>query len=265
MRNYELNQFPSDVELAETTAALWLEKVRKNPAQNVALSGGTISRLFFQKIAERAVAEEIFLSEVNFFWADERCVPPTDPESNFALANENLFSRVNIQPDKIHRLRGELEQAEAVTHANHEIGQVVSRGVPGLPVLDLVFLGLGPDGHVASLFPNARLEVLNCQETFLSVENSPKPPPKRISLSFAAIAAAKEVWVLISGPGKEDVLRESLEACCQHLAGRKSTEEASASASPSLGQQDAGSTLTSLARVIQSRQETRIFTDVKLE
>ncbi|MEO6184217.1 MAG: 6-phosphogluconolactonase [Verrucomicrobiota bacterium] len=179
VKRFELNQFTSDVELAETVASMWLDQIRKNPAQNVALSGGTISRMFFQKIAERAVAEKIFLSEVNFFWADERCVPPTDPESNFVLANENLFSRVNIQPDKIHRLCGELDQAEAVAQANHEIARVISPGVPGLPVLDLVFLGLGPDGHVASLFPNARLEVLTCEESFLSVENSPKPPPWR--------------------------------------------------------------------------------------
>lgn len=237
MKKIELRNFENDVELAENAASMWLDQIRKYPAQNVALSGGTISRLFFQKIAERAIAEEIFLSEVNFFWADERCVPPTNPESNFALANENLFSRVNIQPDKIHRLRGELDQAEAVAEANHEIARTISPGVSGMPVLDLIFLGLGPDGHVASLFPNARLEVLTCEEAFLSVENSPKPPPQRISLSYTAIAAAKEVWVLISGAGKDEALRESL------LPTGK----------------------TSLARVIQLRSQTTIFTDVKLE
>lgn len=235
VNNIEIKNFPSDVKLAEYTASLWLEQVRKKPVQNVALSGGTISRLFFQKIAERAIAEKIFLSDVHFFWADERCVPPTDPESNFALANENLFAQVNIQPDKIHRLCGELDQVEAVTQANHEIERVISPGATGLPVLDTVFLGLGPDGHVASLFPNARLEVLTCERPFLSIENSPKPPPKRISISYAAIAAAKEVWVLISGTGKENALRESL----------SETGE------------------TPLARVLQSRQQTKIFTDVK--
>ncbi len=235
MNNLELKNFTSDVELAEYTAALWLEQVKKKPAQTVAISGGTIARLFFQKIAERAMAEKIFLSDVHFFWADERCVPPTDPESNFALANENLFARLNIQPDKIHRLCGELDQVEAVTQANHEIARVISPGTPGVPVIDIVFLGIGPDGHVASLFPNARLEVLTCEQSFLSVENSPKPPPKRISLSYAAIAAAKEVWVLVSGGGKEDALRDSL------------VENGK----------------TSLARVIQSRSQTKIFTQVK--
>ncbi len=235
MNNLELKNFASDVELAEYTAVLWLEQVKKKPAQTVAISGGTIARLFFQKIAKRAMAEKIFLSDVHFFWADERCVPPTDPESNFALANENLFARLNIQPDKIHRLCGELDQAEAVTHANHEITRVLSPGTLEVPVLDIVFLGLGPDGHVASLFPNARLEVLTSEQPFLSIENSPKPPPKRISLSFAAIAAANEVWVLVSGVGKENALRESI------------SENGK----------------TSLARVLQMRQHTKIFTDVK--
>jgi 6-phosphogluconolactonase len=234
VNNLELKNFASDVELAEYTAALWLEQVRKNPAQNVALSGGTISRLFFQKIAERAIAEKIFLSDVHFFWADERCVPPTDPESNFALANENLFSRVNIQPDKIHRLCGELEQDEAVARANHEIARIISPGTPGFPVIDIVFLGLGPDGHVASLFPNAGIDVLTWDRPFLSIEDSPKPPPKRITLSYAAIVAAKEVWVLISGAGKEKALRESI------------SENGT----------------TPLARILQIRQQTKIFTDV---
>lgn len=235
VNNFLLKNFTSDVELAEYTATLWLEQIRKNPAQNVALSGGTISRLFFQKIAEHAIAEKTFLSDVHFFWADERCVPPTDPESNFVLANENLFARLNIQPDKIHRIYGELDQSEAVARANHEIVRVISPGASGLPILNTVFLGLGPDGHVASLFPNARLEVLTCEQPFLSIENSPKPPPKRISLSYAAIAAAKEVWVLISGAGKENALRESLSEAAR----------------------------TPLARVLQMRSQTKIFTDVK--
>ena len=80
----------------------------------------------------------------------------------------------------------------------------------GQPVLDLIFLGMGEDGHVASLFPDAPPEILNCAGPFLAIENSPKPPPRRISLSYAAIAAARQVWALVSGAGKEAALRESL-------------------------------------------------------
>ncbi|MEO7298600.1 MAG: 6-phosphogluconolactonase [Verrucomicrobiota bacterium] len=236
MNPFELKTFADAAALADEVAALWLEQIKKRPAQTVALSGGRISRLFFQKVSERALAEEIFLSEIDFFWADERCVPPSDPESNFALANETLFSLLNISPQKIHRLAGELEQAEAVQEANREISRVISPSTNGQPALDLIFLGLGPDGHVASLFPNAAPEVLHCDEPFLSIQNSPKPPAHRLSLSYAAIAAAKEVWVLISGEGKESALRESL----------------------------SGYGTTPLANVLKSRFQTRIFTDLKL-
>ena len=105
----------------------------------------------------------------------------------------------------------------------------------GQPVLDLIFLGMGEDGHVASLFPNAQPTVLNCADPFLAVGNSPKPPPKRISLSYAAIAAAKQVWVLVSGAGKETAFRESLKPDGQ----------------------------TPLARVMRSRFQTKIFSDIQ--
>jgi 6-phosphogluconolactonase len=104
-------------------------------------------------------------------------------------------------------------------------------------VLDLIFLGMGEDGHVASLFPDALPKILNCASPFLAIENSPKPPPRRISLSYAAIAAAKQVWVLVSGAGKETALRESLRP-----GGR-----------------------TPLARVLQLRSRTRIFCDFRLD
>jgi 6-phosphogluconolactonase len=237
LKRYELKTFPNDTELARTVADLWLDEVEKIPSQKIALSGGTIARLFFREIAERAVIRKTPLTEVDFFWADERCVLPGDPESNFLLANENLFLPLGISAEKIHHLRGELEPAEAVAKANSEILKTVRQRNNGQPMLDIVFLGVGPDGHVASLFSNASARVLNCAKPFLSIENSPKPPPKRITLSYAAIATAKEVWVLISGSGKENVLRESLS--------------------------ETGN--TPLARVLQSRQQTKIFTDVKFQ
>ncbi len=186
------------------------------------------------RAAAQSITREISLAPVDFFWADERCVPPDNPESNFFLAN-TLFASQKIPPEKIHRLRGESEPAIAVAEANAEIFKTVSQRKNGLPVLDLVFLGVGPDGHVASLFPDASLEVVSCQSPFLFIENSPKPPPQRISMSYATIAAAKEVWVLVSGEEKKRVLTESLTYQCQ----------------------------TPFARVLQSRSETKIFTDVK--
>ncbi|MEP6662603.1 MAG: 6-phosphogluconolactonase [Verrucomicrobiota bacterium] len=234
MTHFELKKFADDNELAQNVADLWLSRVTKTPAQTVALSGGTIAGKFFQQIAERSSAQKISLSQVDFFWADERCVPPGDSQSNFLLADENLFRPLKIAPARIHRLDGELEPSLAVAKANQEISQSVSERKNQQPSLDVVFLGVGPDGHVASLFPHATEAIWNCAASFLFVENSPKPPPRRISLSLAALVAAKEIWVLASGSGKESILRESLSP-----AGK-----------------------TPLARVIQARQQTRIFTDV---
>lgn len=231
-----ITKFETDAELARAAANLWLDSVSKKPAQSVALSGGGIARLFFREIADGSLLRKISLAEVNFFWADERCVPPTDSESNFALADELLFAPLKIAPERIHRLRGELNPADSVAEANAEIEKVIREKSEGQPVLDFVFLGAGPDGHVASLFPNAALEIVNCRTPFLYVENSPKPPPQRISLSYAAIALAKEVWVLISGKGKESALAESLSENGQ----------------------------TPLARVLKSRTQTRIFTDIQV-
>lgn len=241
MKHFELKTFSDDRDLARSVAALWLERVLETSKQgtpfSVALSGGRITRQFFIEIATQAIDRAVALANVHFFWADERCVPPTDPESNFALANQNFFQPLKISRSSIHRLHGELEPSEAVAKANAEIKSVALLNEQGQPKLDMVLLGIGDDGHVASLFPNASPETQQNQEPFLFITNSPKPPPTRISLSYAAIAASQEVWVLASGAGKELVLAESISKAGQ----------------------------TPLARVLQSRQNTKIFTDLKLE
>jgi 6-phosphogluconolactonase len=239
MANFELLSFASADELARAAASAWLDEIevanRAGKTHCVALSGGRIAQKFFAATVALARTRAVSFSNVHFFWADERCVPPTDPDSNFKLANDRLFSKLgNISENHIHRLRGEDLPSVAVKNAEAELCRIAPQNQNHQPVLDLVLLGMGEDGHVASLFPNAGPEVLNCAAPFLAVENSPKPPPIRISLSFPAIAAARQVWVLVSGAGKADALRESL--------------------SPD-GQ-------TPLARVIQSRTGTKMFSDL---
>jgi 6-phosphogluconolactonase len=117
--------------------------------------------------------------------------------------------------------------------AEAELCRIAPKNQQQQPVLDLIFLGMGEDGHVASLFPNADAKIPDVSVPFLVVENSPKPPPTRISLSYKPIFAARNLWILVSGAGKESALRESL--------------------SPKGG--------TPLARVIQTRP-VKIFSDV---
>jgi 6-phosphogluconolactonase len=238
MKSLEVTHFSSSVELAETAAKDWLKLIPGFPAGHlVAISGGRIASAFFDAVTEHAVASSVSFEHVHFFWSDERCVPPDDRESNFRVANKELLGPLGISQDRIHRIKGELKPAQAVTEANAAISLVAPTNNAGLPVLDLVLLGMGEDGHVASLFPKAPLSVVECETAYLAARSSSKPPPLRISLSYAAIAAAREVWVLVSGAGKEEVLRESLRP------GGK----------------------TPLAHVLELRRHTRILTEIATE
>jgi 6-phosphogluconolactonase len=201
----------------------------------VALSGGRISRQFFAAVVEWARKERIAFANVHFFWADERCVPPEDAESNYRVARELLLAPLGIADDHIHRIRGESDPVEAAVAAESEICRIAPLTEDGQPVLNLIFLGMGEDGHVASLFPGEPEAVMTSEAVYRAV-TAVKPPPRRITLGYAAIAAARQVWVLASGPDKEGALRNSLDPASQ----------------------------TPLARVIRSRTQTRIFTDIRI-
>jgi 6-phosphogluconolactonase len=238
MKNLDITHLSSSVELAQTAAKEWLNLIpAAPPAQLVALPGGRIAGAFFEAVAAHAVASGVSFEHVHFFWSDERCVPPEHPDSNFRLAKTELLGPLGIFRNRIHRIKGELKPGEAVTDANAAISLLAPTNSAGQPVLDLVFLGMGEDGHVASLFPNAPPSVTESEEPYLAVRSSSKPPPLRITLSYAAIAAAGEVWFLISGAGKQEALRESLRP------GAK----------------------TPLARVLSLRSRARIFTDIPTE
>jgi len=242
MQNVELLSFPGPDALAAAAASAWVDEVefanRAGKSYCVALSGGRITQKFFMSTVEKALARKVSFGSVHFFWADERCVPPDDPESNYKLADDLLFEPLKISEGQIHRLRGELPPEEGVAKANSEFAGIVTNE-SGQAVLDLIFLGMGEDGHVASLFQNARFDPeknAKCNEPFFFVPNSPKPPPRRISLSYKAIIAARQVWVLASGAGKEDALKKSLSAEGQLPMGQ----------------------------VIKNRKKTKIFTDINV-
>lgn len=238
MQNVELIRFDSPDELAKAAAEAWLDEIesanRSGERHSVALSGGRITQKFFTSLLEQAKSRKTSFAPVHFFWADERCVPPTDAESNFKIANELLFEPLDISKDQIHRLRGEEVPETGAKLAETEMRGVLGADVAGQPVLDLVFLGLGEDGHVASLFPGEPETWVADKAVYRTVHNSPKPPPDRITIGYQSIAAARQVWMLASGKGKETALRESL----------------------------APEGKTSFARVLRLRSETRILTDI---
>jgi len=236
---FELQSFASAEALSGAAADRWLDELAQRRdvprLYCAALAGGRIAASFLRAVSERAQARAVSLMDLHFFWGDERCVPPADAESNFALARRYLLDPLGIQPDKFHRVRGEIAPEQAAAEAQAEICRIAPLNGAGQPMLDMIFLGMGEDGHVASLFPDAPEEVVRSQSVYLPVVAS-KPPPRRITINFAAIAAARQVWVLASGAGKEDALRQSLSSNGK----------------------------TPLARVLQMRKRTILFTDVAI-
>ena len=214
MPNYQLLSYNSAEDLARAAATAWVDDIVKAHSAgkhySVALSGGRFVQTFFAIAVELALARGVSFDHVHFFWADERCVPPESPDSNFKIAQETLFNPLHIPVANIHRLRGELDPEIAVQQAIKVLSEIVPTGESGLPALDLVQLGMGEDGHIASLFPNASLETIHCPNSFLAVYDSPKPPPRRLTLGYAAIASARQVWILVSGASKAEALAESL-------------------------------------------------------
>jgi 6-phosphogluconolactonase len=240
VKNVDLLSFASADELAHAAASTWLDEIatanRAGQRHCVALSGGRIAQKFFAATVEQATTQKISFAPVHFFWADERCVPPDDAESNFAIAQKLLFTPLKIADAHIHRIRGEDSPEAAAIAASAEISQIAPLNEDGQTVLDLIFLGMGEDGHVASLFPGEPTVLISDRAIYRVVKNSPKPPPNRVTLGYATISMAKQVWVMVSGPGKEAVLRESL--CSQDR--------------------------TPLAWVAQFRTHTKIFSDISI-
>lgn len=211
MPGLELIRFDTDDALVKHAAERWIERVTECSIRGAphacALSGGRIARQLLHAIAQSSPR----LGQVHFFWADERCVPPAHVESNYRVANEALFLPCKVPMERIHRIEGERVPIEACALAERDLRKHVGDPADRVPVLDWVFLGMGEDGHIASLFPGAPDGVDDPRRAYVAVRG-PKPPPDRVSLSYAALAAAREVYVLVSGPGKRDALEKSLSA-----------------------------------------------------
>lgn len=176
-----------------------------------ALSGGETPRATHAAIAERA--GEIDWMRVHLFWGDERCVAPDDPQSNYRMARETLLSRVPIPAANAHRWRSELPPAEASALCEQELRSVA--GTP--PILDFVFLGLGGDGHTASLFPGTdalSITHRSCAANFVSSLGA-----WRLTLTYPALNAAREVLFLVEGEAKREIVGK-IEAGADYPAAR---------------------------------------------
>ena len=176
---------------------------------HLALSGGTSPGRMYELLGVKR--ED--LGGVEVWFADERCVGAEDEQSNYRLAAETLLAAAELPPERVHRMEGELGPREGARRYAEELARHTAdagQSPPAVPVLDVVVLGIGPDGHVASLFPGASTLRAGEDAVCLGVSDSPKPPPERITLSLAVLRAARECVLLATGTSTADAVSAML-------------------------------------------------------
>lgn len=200
--------FPSPYELAKKFAEEMVNMIagsaKKTKPFTVALSGGSTPELLFTILSEN-FAESVPWEYVQIFWGDERCVPPDNDESNFGMTLRKLLSRIEIPDRNIHRIKGEEDPEKEASRYSEEIS-LYTRKRAGLPLFDLILLGLGEDGHMASIFPG-HLELLD-SEKICDVAFHPVTHQKRITLTGKIINNADAVSFLVAGKKKKEIVEK---------------------------------------------------------
>jgi 6-phosphogluconolactonase len=174
----------------------------------IALSGGTTPRKLFSLLGTEPYSSQIDWIHVHIFWGDERCVPLDDPDSNYFMAQEVLLSKVPVPASQVHRMPSDQSDRDA---ASQEYSLEMQRafGTQGLPVFDLIQLGMGPEGHTASLFPHQAS--LHENQRLVMPVSVPKPPPDRLTFTPPLLNAARNILFLVTGKDKADALQAVLE------------------------------------------------------
>lgn len=185
------------IEAAARIAGAARARVGATGRFTLALAGGTTPKKAYQLLAERP---DVPWGAIDFYFGDERAVPHDDPESNYRMARESLFDRQSIEESRIFRMRGEMPDLDAAARE-------YEKTLPS--ALDFILLGMGEDGHTASLFPGLPAALDN-EHRVLAVSGAPKPPPRRLTLAPQALRAAREIVVLVTGEAKSAVLAKAL-------------------------------------------------------
>jgi 6-phosphogluconolactonase len=207
-------RFADAAALAEAAAAAILGAARAAVAEHgrftIALAGGATPASTYARLAQAPFVDAMPWDRTYVFFGDERVVPPDDPESNFRMAYDRLLAKVPLAPDRIFRMRGEAEDSEAAAaEYAKSLAEVCTERRHGVPRLDLVLLGIGVDGHTASLFPGSPV-VREVFRPVAAVHAAAAAIPERLTLTFPVINAAARVFVLVSGPEKAKVVKAVL-------------------------------------------------------
>ena len=206
--------YPNPTEVARAAARLFVEYAWQSIARHgqflVALSGGSTPRTLFELLASSEFRGQVDWAKVHVFWSDERAVPPDHPDSNYGMARRELLLRVPIPQANIHRMEAEKTN---IGRAAHEYEEVLRKHLElddrGFPRFHLIFLGMGADGHTASLFPGIR--VMRQTSRWVSTPMVPKLNARRMTLTLPVLDAALRVVFLVVGSKKAETLRAVLD------------------------------------------------------
>ncbi|RNL85237.1 6-phosphogluconolactonase [Halostreptopolyspora alba] len=201
--------------LAKATAARLLTRLVDTQAARgtatIALTGGSIGTAVLGELATSPARDAVDWPHLDIWWGDERFLPTGSPDRNETGARSALLDHVNVDPARVHPMPasdgpdGDDPEAGAARYAR-ELLAAAPKDHTSVPSFDVCLLGIGPDAHVASLFPE-RSALYEDERTAVSVRGAPKPPATRVTLTLAAIRRAREVWLLASGEGKADAVR----------------------------------------------------------
>jgi 6-phosphogluconolactonase len=218
-------QIYSTIDNLNSSFTAWLkERLAEKEEITIALSGGSTPQSLFDYWASLPEGA-IDWRQILFFWGDERCVPPDHPESNYRMTREHLFDKIGMSQDKIFRIFGENEPAEEAQRYGKLLQQeLASRD--GVPMFDIVMLGIGDDGHTASLFPH-QMELWESKAICVPTTH-PVSGRQRVSLSGKVINAARNVVFLVTGTNKAEKVKEIIgnpeEAATKYPAARVQPE-----------------------------------------
>jgi len=218
------------MQLAARGVVFWAQKaIERRGVFHLALSGGSTPKALFELLATEAFARQLFWDRVHLWWGDERNVPSDDKDSNYKMAHDALISKVPIPEANVHRVRTELGATHAAADYEAEMLRVIADvdpntspshlltrashpdhepSAPIRPRFDLILLGMGDDGHTASLFP--RTEALNVKDRLVVSHFVPKVNMERITFTYPLINSADTVFFLVSGASKAGVLKRVL-------------------------------------------------------
>jgi len=214
MSDPEVHIYPHLEELSRAAAEFFVEItnlwIGQSGSFRVALSGGATPRRLYELLGSSDYSDRIAWGNIHLFQVDERCVPPEHPESNFRMIREALLEPGRVPRGIVHRIPGEHpDPAEAASEYALEIGRVIQPQAGTFPQFDLILLGLGADGHTASLFPGSA--VLEERTRWVCPSLPPQHGYGRITMTLPVLNAAAHVAFLVAGPEKAEILRTVLE------------------------------------------------------